>query len=58
MSATDFTHYCAVDSIETVIPTDELSVFETLPVPAVTFGDMADALDCPRETTRRKRRHL
>lgn len=31
-----------------------LSVFETVEGPVVTSGDVADALDCSRETARRK----
>lgn len=43
---------------ETVTLDDVLSVFETVDGPVVTSGDVADALDCSRETARRKLRTL
>lgn len=43
---------------ETVTPDDVLGVFETVEGPVVTSGDVADALDCSRETARRKLRTL
>jgi hypothetical protein len=39
---------------ETVALDDVLGVFETVAGPVVTSGDVADALDCSRETARRK----
>ena len=43
---------------ETVTLGDVLGVFETVDGPVVTSGDVADALDCSRETARRKLRIL
>lgn len=43
---------------ETVALDDVLGVFETVRGPVVTSGDVADALDCSRETARRKLRTL
>jgi len=43
---------------ETVTLDDVLGVFETVDGPVVTSGDVADALDCSRETARRKLRQL
>ena len=40
--------------IETVTLDDVLGVFETVDGPVVTSGDVAEALDCSRETARRK----
>ncbi|RJX44111.1 hypothetical protein DM826_03280 [Halonotius aquaticus] len=39
---------------ETVTLADVLGVFERVDGPVVTSGDIADALDCSRETGRRK----
>jgi len=39
---------------ETVTVDAVLAVFETVAGPVVTSGDVADALDCSRETARRK----
>lgn len=39
---------------ETVTLDDVLGVFETVDGPVVTSGDVATALDCSRETARRK----
>jgi hypothetical protein len=39
---------------ETVTLDDVLGVFETVDGPIVTSGDVAEALDCSRETARRK----
>ena len=39
---------------ETVTLDDVLGVFETVDGPVVTSGDVAEALDCSRETARRK----
>lgn len=43
---------------ETVTPGAVLDVFESVDGPVVTSGDVADALDCSRETARRKLRTL
>jgi len=43
---------------ETISPGDVLGVFGTVDGPVVTSGDVADALDCSRETARRKLRTL
>lgn len=43
---------------ERVTLDDVLGVFETVEGPVVTSGDVADALDCSRETARRKLRTL
>ena len=43
---------------ETVTLDDVFAVFETVEGPAVTSGDVAEALDCSRETARRKLRAL
>lgn len=43
---------------ETVTLDDVLGVFQTVEGPVVTSGDVADALDCSRETARRKLRPL
>lgn len=43
---------------ETVTLGDVLGVFETVEGPVITSGDVADALDCSRETARRKLRAL
>lgn len=43
---------------ETVTLDDVLGVFETVDGPVVTSGDVAEALDCSRETARRKLRTL
>lgn len=39
---------------ETVTLDDVLGVFESVDGPVVTSGDVAEALDCSRETARRK----
>jgi biotin operon repressor len=44
--------------VETVTHDDVLGVFELVRGPVVTSGDVADALDCSRETARRKLREL
>ena len=44
--------------VETVTPDDVFVVFETVEGPVVTSGDVAEALDCSRETARRKLRTL
>lgn len=43
---------------ETVTPGDVLDVFDAVEGPVVTSGDVAEALDCSRETARRKLRRL
>nr|WP_254521877.1 HTH domain-containing protein [Natrinema caseinilyticum] len=43
---------------ETVTLDDVLGVFDTVEGPVVTSGDVAEALDCSRETARRKLRTL
>jgi hypothetical protein len=43
---------------ESVTVDDVLGVFETVEGPVVTSGDVAEALDCSRETARRKLRTL
>lgn len=43
---------------ETVTPEDVLGVFGRVEGPVVTSGDVADALDCSRETARRKLQRL
>ena len=43
---------------EMVTLDDVLDVFETVDGPVVTSGDVAEALDCSRETARRKLRTL
>jgi biotin operon repressor len=43
---------------ETVTLDDVLGVFESVEGPVVTSGDVADALECSRETARRKLRTL
>jgi len=43
---------------ETVTLADVLDVFEAVAGPVVTSGDVADDLDCSRETARRKLRTL
>ncbi|WP_082677775.1 HTH domain-containing protein [Haloferax sp. Q22] len=43
---------------ETVTLDDTLGVFEIVDGPVVTSGDVAEALDCSRETARRKLRTL
>lgn len=43
---------------ETITGTDVLGVFDRVEGPVVTSGDVADALDCSRETARRKLRRL
>ena len=40
--------------VETVTLTDVLAIFEEVEGPVVTSGDVADALECSRETARRK----
>ncbi len=44
--------------IETVTLEEVLGVFETVKGPVVTSGDVAEALECSRETARRKLRAL
>ena len=44
--------------VETVTLDDVFAVFETVEGPVVTSGDVAEALDCSRETARRKLRTL
>lgn len=41
-----------------VLPRDVLTVFQTVPGPVVTAGDVAEELDCSTETARRKLRSL
>ncbi|MDS0295335.1 DeoR family transcriptional regulator [Halogeometricum luteum] len=43
---------------ETITLDDVLGVFEAVEGPVVTSGDVAEALDCSRETARRKLRTL
>lgn len=43
---------------ETVTPDDVIGVFEAVEGPVVTSSDVAEALDCSRETARRKLRTL
>lgn len=43
---------------ETVTPDAVLDVFEAVEGPVVTSGDVAEALDCSRDTARRKLREL
>lgn len=43
---------------ETITLDDVLGVFETVEGPVVTSGDVAEALECSRETARRKLRTL
>jgi hypothetical protein len=43
---------------ETVTLDDVLAVFDAVEGPVVTSGDVAEALDCSRETARRKLRAL
>ena len=43
---------------DTITPADVLGVFETVAGPVITSGDVAEALDCSRETARRKLRTL
>lgn len=43
---------------ETVTRDDVLGVFETVDGPVITSGDVAETLDCSRETARRKLRSL
>lgn len=43
---------------EVVTPVDVLGVFEAVEGPVVTSGDVTEALDCSRETARRKLRAL
>lgn len=43
---------------EAVTPADVLTVFASVDGPVVTSGDVAETLDCSRETARRKLRHL
>ena len=43
---------------ETVTLDDVLGVFDTVDGPIVTSGDVAEAIDCSRETARRKLRTL
>ena len=43
---------------ETVTPEAVLDVFEAVDGPVVTSGDVAEALDCSRDTARRKLREL
>ena len=43
---------------ETVTLDDVLNVFEAVKGPVVTSGDVAETLDCSRETARRKLRTL
>jgi len=43
---------------ETVTLDDVLGVFESVAGPVVTSGDVAETLDCSRETARRKLRSL
>lgn len=43
---------------ETATLDDVLDVFESVEGPVVTSGDVAEALDCSRETARRKLRTL
>lgn len=43
---------------ETVTPENVLEVFESVSGPVVTSGDVAEALECSRETARRKLRTL
>lgn len=43
---------------QTVSLDDVLAVFELVEGPVVTSGDVAEALDCSRETARRKLRSL
>ncbi|MCO8245423.1 HTH domain-containing protein [Haladaptatus sp. AB643] len=40
--------------VETVTLADVLAIFEEVEGPVVTSGDVADALECSRETARRK----
>ncbi|WP_458210985.1 HTH domain-containing protein [Haladaptatus sp. NG-SE-30] len=40
--------------VETVTHADVLAIFEEVKGPVVTSGDVADALECSRETARRK----
>ena len=44
--------------VETVTLDDVFAVFEAVEGPVVTSGDVAEALDCSRETARRKLRTL
>jgi predicted transcriptional regulator len=43
---------------ETVTLDDVLGIFDTVEGPVVTSGDVAETLDCSRETARRKLRTL
>lgn len=43
---------------ETVTPDDVLGVFDAVDGPVVTSGDVAEVLECSRETARRKLRTL
>lgn len=43
---------------ETVTPDDVLDVFDAVDGPVVTSGDVAEVLECSRETARRKLRTL
>lgn len=43
---------------ETITLDDVFDVFETVDGPVVTSGDIAESLDCSRETARRKLRSL
>jgi predicted ArsR family transcriptional regulator len=40
--------------VDTVTPTDVLGVFESVQGPVVTSADVADELECSRDTARRK----
>lgn len=44
--------------VEDTTHSDVLAVFEQIEGPVVTSGDVADALDCSRETARRKLNEL
>jgi ribosomal protein S25 len=44
--------------VETVTQEDVLGVFSRVEGPVITSSDVADALDCSRETARRKLREL
>jgi len=46
------------EDTEPSTPADVLGIFEVVDGPVVTSGDVADTLDCSRETARRKLRSL
>lgn len=46
------------DFVEVTSPEDVLAVFNEVEGPIVTTGDVAEALDCSRETARRKLEQL